>query len=632
MFRSCCPASGASVIEELEIPAGRTLLTSRPESRQRQEKLQLVRRHPVQGLAPAFQSEFDVSKLGNASSFDGVGKVFSWFQMGAPVGSPCYETLHKRFPGALPGLAFHSRIRACLEDRFGFTPDNTLFGTSVCPDEINNEHWDLVKIMDRYWGACFPMGGIGGAPFVGKSGFSAFAHHVPENGNIIVVFGPHVAISESGEVGKYLRFGQRGHSTACGACIGAYNACISKTESGCDGDGEVDHCDMQIAWLKSQIEPHVNSIREHEEPMAALAYQAFMAVKEKLMQCVHTNFGSGRLILIGGVQINMPAPAEDHFMPLFFEARQAGKPNIDMMGEWFGPELQGSTSKELARVAGHVSAKNVPDERLQQIVFSWMRWAPVLSSPCYDTLHRHFPGALPGHALHGRLRTVLEAQTLGFTPRNTLVGTSVCPDEINNETGDLVDLLKGHWGACFPMGGISGAPFVGKTGFKAFSHHVPENGNVLVVFAPHVAISESGEIGKYLREGQVQHSTACGAVIGAYCACSSMPQGSPPGASELEENDMQMAWIKRQIQPHYARLAQQENPMAALARQSFEMVREKLLNIADTSFGSGHLAIMGGIMINMPKPCDDHFLPCMFTVQRGAETPTDMMPEFGGQA
>jgi len=95
---------------------------------------------------------------------------------------------------------------------------------------------------------------------------------------------------------------------------------------------------------------------------------------------------------------------------------------------------------------------------------------------------------------------------------------------------------------------------------------------------------------------------------------------------------MQMAWIKRQIQPHYARLAQQQNPMAALAHQSFEMVRDSMLNIADTSFGSGQLAIMGGIMINMPKPYDDHFVPCMFTVQRGAEAPTDLMPEFGGRA
>ena len=34
--------------------------------------------------------------------------------------------------------------------------------------------------MASYWGECFPMGGIGGAPFVGKTGFGAFSAHVPD--------------------------------------------------------------------------------------------------------------------------------------------------------------------------------------------------------------------------------------------------------------------------------------------------------------------------------------------------------------------------------------------------------------------------------------------------------------------
>ena len=110
----------------------------------------------------------------------------------------------------------------------------------------------------------------------------------------------------------------------------------------------------------------------------------------------------------------------------------------------------------------------------------------------------------------------------GLTAENTIYGQSICPDEINNEKGDLATLMADHWGECFPMGGIGGAPFVGKTGFGAFSHHVPDDGHIIILFGPHIAISDEGELGKYLREGQVHESTACGAVSRPRAGRSSM--------------------------------------------------------------------------------------------------------------
>ena len=49
------------------------------------------------------------------------------------------------------------------------------------------------------------------------------------------------------------------------------------------------------------------------------------------------NYGhNGRLIILGGVQINMPRPMPDFFMPIKFEIRQHGKDTIDLMPETFG--------------------------------------------------------------------------------------------------------------------------------------------------------------------------------------------------------------------------------------------------------------------------------------------------------
>jgi hypothetical protein len=52
------------------------------------------------------------------------------------------------------------------------------------------------------------------------------------------------------------------------------------------------------------------------------------------------------------------------------------------------------------------------------------------------------------------------------------------------------------------MGGLGGIPFIGRVGFGAVSAHVPHNGNLFILFAPHVGVTPDGKIGQYAREGQ----------------------------------------------------------------------------------------------------------------------------------
>lgn len=74
------------------------------------------------------------------------------------------------------------------------------------------------------------------------------------------------------------------------------------------------------------------------------------------------------------------------------------------------------------------------------------------------------------------------------------------------------------------MGGLAGIPFTGKTGFTAYSHHIPDStyalavfdtgdsslptvsiaptdGNLFVLFAPHIGLCDSCHLGKYSRKG-----------------------------------------------------------------------------------------------------------------------------------
>merc|ERR1712050_207278 len=79
---------------------------------------------------------------------------------------------------------------------------------------------------------------------------------------------------------------------------------------------------MQMGWIKSQIAPPVERLRVQQNPMAELAYQAFEMVNAQIKKIVNTNFGTGYLVLVGGIQLNMPEPCCDHFLPLVFEVRK----------------------------------------------------------------------------------------------------------------------------------------------------------------------------------------------------------------------------------------------------------------------------------------------------------------------
>ena len=72
----------------------------------------------------------------------------------------------------------------------------------------------------------------------------------------------------------------------------------------------------------------------------------------------------------------------------------------------------------------------------------------------------------------------------------------VCPDEINHREGDVTNLFVEYFGKVFHLGGLAGIPFTGKTGFGAFSHHVPDDGNLFILLSSHIGISKSLKLGR----------------------------------------------------------------------------------------------------------------------------------------
>ena len=130
------------------------------------------------------------------------------------------------------------------------------------------------------------------------------------------------------------------------------------------------------------------------------------------------------------------------------------------------------------------------------------------------TVRKHFATAMRQEDVAHAAIEITRA--LGMEKDNTLFSHSTCPDEINHDDGDITDCLRDNFNGQFSLGGLAGIPFSGKTGFAAYASHVPDEGNIFVLFAPHIAISDEGKVGFYHRRGQKELTAACGAAIGAY--------------------------------------------------------------------------------------------------------------------
>ena len=78
------------------------------------------------------------ARLVRALKSAGKEELFGWMNWSPLPGTGVHTALRKHFPGALPGRGLRCRTEKVLKERFGFTDENTLFGCSICPDEINN--------------------------------------------------------------------------------------------------------------------------------------------------------------------------------------------------------------------------------------------------------------------------------------------------------------------------------------------------------------------------------------------------------------------------------------------------------------------------------------------------------------
>lgn len=264
----------------------------------------------------------------------------------------------KYFPGSLSSRTIE-RLTTTMLTKKGYNYDNTLFATSTCPDEVNSKPDELVDLLKNRWGENFALGGLGGVPFTGRAGFSAYAHHVPGGGKMFILFAPHVGVEFDGQVGALKRVNQAEVSTACGAAVGAYKGLMKemakKKREALDNNEEVaaygvedgvsDYFDAQINFIKLKLQKRLEKVMDAPDAIAFVTYQMYSLVREFFIDELLTAPGffdfAEEVTVLGGIMVNRGVGG-DRFMPLMLQTRGKEEGTAkDMYGEIFGatPDL-----------------------------------------------------------------------------------------------------------------------------------------------------------------------------------------------------------------------------------------------------------------------------------------------------
>ena len=169
------------------------------------------------------------------------------------------------------------------------------------------------------------MGGLAGFPFVGKTGFEAFMHHVPERiGAMFVICASHIGITEEGTLGLVKRHDMKKPSAACGAAVGALNAARDKKPRVEKPDSFYDY---QQEWIQKVVDTHLKTITSQstenliQKRLAEVISEAILRYFRGILPSKHLECP---LYILSGVQINVEGKERgeeepDYFYPTGFE-------------------------------------------------------------------------------------------------------------------------------------------------------------------------------------------------------------------------------------------------------------------------------------------------------------------------
>lgn len=211
------------------------------------------------------------------------------------------------FPNAMDAKDTSIHYLGKMQIEYQLDISKVLMATSVCSDDINVPSTTFFNIL---FGP-FIMGGLGGLPFAGQTGMTAFAHHVPDEGSAFIFYGPHIGVTLEGELGKMYRPRQEETGNSCGALMLALSRFQDENYAPVINDD-----DYQQMKLEQNLLPYREQILSSNNQAKAITEAAYEIIDRKVLDHLTTcknEFHVDQVTLLGGIIINTDYGLDDYF-------------------------------------------------------------------------------------------------------------------------------------------------------------------------------------------------------------------------------------------------------------------------------------------------------------------------------
>lgn len=208
------------------------------------------------------------------------------------------ETVQKWYPNAKTTEDTVNKLLDVIESELGLKPNQLMHADSMCCDDVN-----AIQYPPRAYEMLGPfhLGGLDGFPFAGITGMNAFAHHVPEDGAVVVFYAPHIGVTKDGTIGEISRIGQSSNSACCGAAKGA----LGKLSGGQIIEGNVTSLDFQMNTIEQIFLHQKDRILNAENQIFEATEVMYEAIDDRIEVLVkETNYPCKYVILVGAIFIN----------------------------------------------------------------------------------------------------------------------------------------------------------------------------------------------------------------------------------------------------------------------------------------------------------------------------------------
>ncbi|MBK8625215.1 MAG: hypothetical protein IPN86_06545 [Saprospiraceae bacterium] len=206
--------------------------------------------------------------------------------------------IHKYYPNAITLVDSVNKAIDYYEDVLELEPSKIMFADSICSDDVNSIQYPTRA--QEFLGP-FKMGGLNGYPFTGLTGMKAFASHVPDDGAVLIYYGPHIGITKNGVVGEIHRLGQSKNSNCCGAAKGALGKLLNNEIV----ENAVSEIDYQMNTLEQILYKHKARILNAELPIYEATEVIYEAIDTRINELAAlTDYHCKYIILVGAILIN----------------------------------------------------------------------------------------------------------------------------------------------------------------------------------------------------------------------------------------------------------------------------------------------------------------------------------------